>query len=141
MLTLLLTLIKATSALLSLVHHKAALVAALAATGNSEPKVRLAAIDALGRVGDASTVTKLLALAGSQQKAEQAAARQSLLTIPGKGVNDALLKVAEDTTGSRIRVVITMRRDYYNLCSEYSDFYERIERRTERRDGPAQPAM
>lgn len=35
-----------------------------------------------------------------------------------------LVKLTEDTGVLNIKIVITMRRDYYNLCSSYEEFYK-----------------
>jgi uncharacterized protein len=65
--------------------------AVLAAAKAASPDVRLAAIRALARVGDASTVPLLADRAAGSRGSEQLAAQTSLWTLPGKDVDEAIL--------------------------------------------------
>ena len=64
-------------------------IAALAAS--DAPAVRLAAVKALGHVGDASSVAVLVKAAGAADRAEAAAASRSLRMLKGGGVDAAIL--------------------------------------------------
>jgi len=55
------------------------------------PAVRIAALRALAKVGDASTALLLAERAGGSRGEEQNAARASLAALPGKDVDDAIL--------------------------------------------------
>jgi HEAT repeat protein len=65
--------------------------AVLAAANAASPDVRLAAVRALARVGDPSTVPLLAGQAAGSRGSEQLAARTSLWTLPGKDVDEAIL--------------------------------------------------
>ena len=86
--------------------------AVLQAAKTGEKPVRIAAIEFVGRLGDASSVATLLAIATENDAEISAAARQALADLPGKGVNaeiadrltksdDALLAVLIDVVGQR----------------------------------------
>ncbi len=52
---------------------------------------------------------------------------EELATSPdAKGYINALLRLA-DPADDRIRVVLTMRRDYYYLCASFEELYKRLE--------------
>ena len=65
--------------------------AVLAAAKSASPDVRIAALRALARVGDPSTVPLLAERAALSKGGEQLAARASLWTLPGKDVDEAIL--------------------------------------------------
>jgi HEAT repeat protein/type 1 glutamine amidotransferase len=65
--------------------------AVLAASKSTAPDVRIAALRALARVGDPSTVPLLAERAATTKGGEQVAARASLWTLPGKDVDEAVL--------------------------------------------------
>ena len=65
--------------------------AVLAAAKSASPDVRIAALRALARVGDPSTVPLLAERAALSKGGEQLAARASLWTLPGKEVDEAIL--------------------------------------------------
>jgi len=65
--------------------------AVLAAAKSASPDVRIAAVKALARVGDPSTVPILAERAAGSRGSEQLAARTSLWTLPGKAVDEAIL--------------------------------------------------
>jgi len=67
----------------------------LAAANGDDPAIRLAALHALARIGDASSVSMLLELASASGGAEQAAARHSLQRLRGVEVDTALAAAAE----------------------------------------------
>jgi hypothetical protein len=39
---------------------------------------------------------------------------------------DWLMEITSDTAAIPVRVVLTIRADYFNLCSPYTAFYDRI---------------
>jgi hypothetical protein len=80
---------------LNLVDDPAARPAVLAAANGDDPAIRLAALHALARIGDASSVSMLLELASASGGAEQAAARHSLQRLRGVEVDTALAAAAE----------------------------------------------
>lgn len=59
--------------------------------GPSKP-VRVAALQGIGKVGNASMVTPLAGIAASDDPAEQTAARAALAAIPGKQVDQAIVE-------------------------------------------------
>ena len=59
--------------------------------GPSKP-VRVAALQGIGKVGNASIVTSLAGIATSENPAEQTAARGALAAIPGKPVDQAIVE-------------------------------------------------
>jgi HEAT repeat protein len=71
---------------------KAALLAVQNACGSTYPDVRVAAIEAVGRLGDAGSVSLLLEHAVSGSGSEQLAARQSLKMLRGEKINDAMIE-------------------------------------------------
>jgi HEAT repeat protein len=73
-------------------YPKAAVQAAvLSATDSPSQAVRIAALKALAKVGDAATVRFLVERAASSRGEEQLAARASLWTLPGKEVDEAVI--------------------------------------------------
>ena len=93
-------------------HSEAALPAVLEAVKSSDAKVRLAALRALGGVGDVSVLPLLLetTFAGGEPAA---AARESLETIFAKGTDEILLermKQATDLAQRRTLIEILDRR-------------------------------
>jgi type 1 glutamine amidotransferase/HEAT repeat protein len=73
----------------------AALDAVTDAAGSENPEVKIAALKALGSVGDASNITLLAATAAETRGAERNAARESLYNLSGAGINDAILQALE----------------------------------------------
>src|SRR5262249_33911627 len=63
-------------------------------------EVRTAALVAMGKVGDGSSVRILAEMAANTQGAEQAAARESLGTIRGSGVDTAIEAAITSSTGN-----------------------------------------
>ena len=63
----------------------------LQATGSDLKDVRIAALNALQKTGDATSVIKLAETAAGTTAAEQTAARNALLGLKGKDVDDAVL--------------------------------------------------
>jgi len=91
---------------LSIVGDKAAVPAVLKAAQSGDPAVRVAALGALGRLGDASSVGLLLGVAGADKGEAQAAARKSLRELRAKEVDAALIAAAEQGRGGeRIEAV------------------------------------
>lgn len=73
----------------------AALAAVTSAVSNADPSVSLAAVRALGKLGDASSVGQLANLAGKTQGELQAAARASLANLRGADVDNAIADLVE----------------------------------------------
>jgi len=70
---------------------RTALPAVIKATKAKEPFVRVAALKALGQLGDASSVTLLAQTAASSKAEEQKAARESLYRLRGQKIDEAIL--------------------------------------------------
>lgn len=83
----------------------AARSAITAAAKSADDQVRIAALKALGKAGDASSIAILLEAASTRTGAEQTAARDSLATVPGNEGNDALVK-SLDGSDSKAKVEI-----------------------------------
>ena len=69
----------------------AALPAVIVATKAEDQSIRIAALKALGRLGDASSVALLVQTAAATSGAEQKAARESLYRLRGSKVDEAIL--------------------------------------------------
>jgi HEAT repeat protein len=67
------------------------LPAVLAAAGKGPKEVRLAAITALGRVGDASCLTPLLTIATDSDPEIATAAKSALAELPGSDINQQIV--------------------------------------------------
>lgn len=97
------------TAILRMVNEKATLPAVLAAADSSEEGIRVAALGAIGRLGDESVVPRLLPIATAGSGSEQAAARKSLQQLRGTDVDRALVAVAQDgETAQRIEAIRTL---------------------------------
>lgn len=72
--------------------NAAAQPAFLAALKNPSKKVRLAALNGIGALGNASAVPPLAEIAAGGDEAEQAAARAALGRLPGKEVDEAIVR-------------------------------------------------
>jgi len=84
-------------------------VAALARESR-DPSVRLAAVEALGRLGDASSVGLLATLSTVPEAELRAAARQSLVALPGKETDSAILAAVEGAEEPvRIELIRSLR--------------------------------
>ncbi|MHB8521397.1 MAG: HEAT repeat domain-containing protein [Limisphaerales bacterium] len=71
----------------------AAVPAIIAAMGSDDPRVRTAALRALGQVGDAQAVDRLVAAAAAGPSAvEKKAALDSLRVLSGPGIDEGILK-------------------------------------------------
>jgi HEAT repeat protein len=81
-------------AILDLANDKAALPTALAAFGSSEQGTRVAALGAVGRLGDAAVLPRLLEIAAKASGDEQAAARRGLQGLRGEGIDASLVAAA-----------------------------------------------
>jgi HEAT repeat protein len=78
----------------------------LTAVKSDSPAVRAAALAALGRLGDESSVTVLAEAAASGQTPEQAAARRSLYSLRGPSIDRALIAAMGSSTGkARIELI------------------------------------
>ena len=71
----------------------------------ADPQVRLAAIEALGTLGDGTSVAAI-AQASTGSPAARRAAQESLGRISGPGVTAALVAVAQSHLTSRVRVTV-----------------------------------
>jgi HEAT repeat protein len=71
-------------------RDRSALAAFTAALQSQSKHVRLAALQGIGPIGDASSIPAVAALAAGDDAAEQTAARAALARIPGKDVDRAL---------------------------------------------------
>ncbi|MFQ6035863.1 MAG: HEAT repeat domain-containing protein, partial [Sedimentisphaerales bacterium] len=86
---------------------RTALGAVVSATKAKEPAVRIAALKALGQLGDASSVTLLAQRAANSRAEEQKAARESLYRLHGLGVDKAILA---EICGSNPQVKVELIR-------------------------------
>jgi HEAT repeat protein len=75
---------------------KAALPAVQSATKSTDTAVRIAALKAIGTLGDATCVDTLIATAAASVGEEQKAAQESLYRLHGADVDDAILKKLPD---------------------------------------------
>lgn len=80
---------------LGMVHDKTALPTVLSAVQSTDADVRLAALAALGRVGDSASVKLLIGVATSDQAEAQAAARHSLQDLRGPEIDQTLIVTAQ----------------------------------------------
>lgn len=78
----------------------ATLPVVLAAVNHPEPSVRVAALAALGEVGDSSCILPLAEAAAGTAPADQAAARLSLLALSRGDITASLLQHVPDTRGA-----------------------------------------
>lgn len=81
------------------------LPAALAAAKSGPKEVRLSAIDALKRVGDASCLEVLLEAAVSDDAELAQAAKAALADLPGEGVNEKIVALLPTAKGKMVAVV------------------------------------
>jgi HEAT repeat protein len=72
---------------------------ALSALKSPVPELREAALFALGRIGDASSVSALAEAAANAPAPEQAAARESLYTLHAEGVDSAIASAIASSAG------------------------------------------
>ncbi len=82
---------------------KTALPAVTKSLDSSDPAVRLAALEAAGTLGDASVVGDLAEHAAKTKGPEQEAARESLYSLRGPDIDDAIIKQMEKV-GSNAKV-------------------------------------
>ncbi|MCS7238178.1 MAG: HEAT repeat domain-containing protein [Thermoguttaceae bacterium] len=87
--------------------NPAARPAVLGALKNPDQEVRLAAVRALGKLGDASAVPALLEVASGADATLAEAAQTVLASLPGREIDEAI--VAELGAGSQARQVVAMR--------------------------------
>jgi HEAT repeat protein len=78
----------------------------VSASANADDGVRLAAIEAMGRVGSAASVPALLGAAGSDKAADTTAAAMALTKISGPGAPAAIVKAAGEGAGATRVVAI-----------------------------------
>jgi HEAT repeat protein len=71
----------------------------LAGLKSAEPAVRAASLSALGKLGDESNIKLLAETAASTEGPEQSAARESLYTIRGAGIDAAIVSALESASG------------------------------------------
>jgi HEAT repeat protein len=89
--------------------EKSALPEAVAAAKNTDETIRLAGLNALGRLGNASTVPMLVESMQAGGTAA-AAARESLLRLDGTGVNEAIVAAmqTDKSVGPRTELISTI---------------------------------
>lgn len=79
---------------------------AVEATGSEHEPVRVAAYEALGRVGDVSCVRLLATAAATKEGREQQVARASLVAVKGKGIDEAIADgTGSGPSGERVELV------------------------------------
>jgi len=95
--------------ILEMVNEKATLPAVLAAADSNEEGIRVAALGAIGRLGDENAIPRLLPIATAGSGGEQAAARKSLQQLRCADVDRALVAVAQDgEMAQRIEAIRTL---------------------------------
>lgn len=82
--------------------ERSALPAVMSLLASQDGGVRLAALRAVGRLGDASTVERVIAVAADEarDRAERDAARETLASMNGPGVDEALIARMTAANGS-----------------------------------------
>jgi len=85
---------------------RAALQAVVTAAKSENNSVRLAALKALGQLGDASSVTFLAQVAASTRGEQQKAARESLYRLRGSEVDETILaSIPQVEAGTKIELI------------------------------------
>jgi len=84
------------------------LAALVNAAAEGPPAVRLAAVDALARVGDASCLPTLLEVAVGEQAELAAAAQTTLANMPGEAVDARIAELLPDASGELLPVLIQL---------------------------------
>jgi len=84
----------------------AALPAVVAATKAEDAPTRIAALKAVGQLGDASSVALLAQTAATTTGAEQKAARQSLYRLRGPKINETILdNIPQADSGTKVELI------------------------------------
>ena len=105
--------------LLETISHPAALPAARQAAESQSEEIRVAALAALGRVGDASVVPLLVRAVAAGSAPARAAARASLLALRGPGVQEALLASAQaGESAARTQAIQALSGRNAKACTE-----------------------
>ncbi len=85
---------------------RVALPAVVEATRAGDESVRIAALKALGRLGDASNVTLLAQRAAATTGAEQKAARESLYRLQGSAIDETILaSIPQAEPGTKVELI------------------------------------
>ncbi len=84
------------------------LPAVMTAAGKGSKEVRLAAIAALGRVGNATCLSSLLDIAVEDDEELQKSARQALGDLPGDGVNQEIVKRLDQAKGKSYPLLLAL---------------------------------
>lgn len=100
----------------------AARAAIVGATTSSDKAVKLAAIKALGMVGNASDVPALLASLGSAWKDETLAATASLAQLRGEGVNKAIVAALAGSPAKATLIGVLSARAAKEAAGEIAKF-------------------
>ncbi len=87
---------------------KDALPVVLAAAKDGPPETRLPAISVLATMGDKSAVPVLLAAATEADEELAAAARDSLIALPGEGIDAVLVEQLAESQGQEQRVLVDL---------------------------------
>ena len=89
---------------------KAALPTVVEAAGSRDASVRVAALEAIGRLGDGTSVGILAERAASSRGPEQAAARAALSALSGRDVAEAVVREMKDATPAvRVELIDALR--------------------------------
>jgi len=95
----------------------AALPAVITATKAGDESVRVAALKALGQLGDASSVVLLAQAAAGARGAEQKAARESLYRLRGPGINETILANIQRSTDPKVKVELIRGTSERNIAA------------------------
>src|SRR4029078_2300879 len=78
----------------------------LNATKSGDKELRIAAIGAVGRLGDANSVPTLLEIAADPDQEVAQAAASALATVPGGNINSTLVSHLAKTDGKALAALI-----------------------------------
>jgi HEAT repeat protein len=76
------------------------------ATSGGDPQLRIAAINAVGRLGDGSCIPMLLEVAADSDQGIADAAASALTTVPGENVNSVLVSNLSKAEGNALAALI-----------------------------------
>ncbi|MHC4461785.1 MAG: HEAT repeat domain-containing protein [Planctomycetota bacterium] len=96
---------------------RAALPVVIIATKFRDESVRVAALKALGDLGDASSVAMLAGTAAGTRGAEQKAARESLYRLRGPEINKTILVNIPRSAGPKVKVELILSTGKRNIAT------------------------
>ena len=97
-------------------RDRTALPAVVVATGTKDQSVRVAALKALGGLGDATSVSLLAGTAAATRGAEQKAARESLYRLRGPKIDETILS-GLPSAGPKVKVELIRSTGERNIAA------------------------